>query len=186
MDLDEQLALAWGSATHDPLPLQALRARIAAQRRRRILQRGLEGVLTLVALVVFGIALFDAGMTPAHWLLLPFYAVFLPTAWALALRAPAHPASDSTESVHTFARLRMAQLRASLREIHIARRAALALFLYSAFAAGAAWSLGSDWRSDAGWVLAAALLWAAGTHLVTHGARRHRWREYRAMRRLVG
>lgn len=187
MDLDEQLALTWGSVTHDPLPVETLRTRIAAQRRRRILQRGLEVVLTLVALIVFGLALLDAKMTPVHWLLLPFYAVFLPVAWTLALRAPAHPASDSAENVRTFARLRMAQLRANLREIHIARRAAVALLLYSVVASGiAVWLGGADWYLDAGWLLAVSVLWALGTHVTTRRIHRRRLREYRAMRRLLG
>lgn len=187
MDLDEQLALAWGSVTRDQLPLETLRTRIAAQRRRRILQRSVEVALTFVAVGVFGFALLDAGMTPMHWLLLPFYAVFLPTAWALALRAPAHPAADSTESVHTFARLRMAQLRASLRDIHIARRAAVALLLYAVVAAGSAGWLGdTDWHLGAGWLLAVSALWALGTWFTTQRTRRRRLREYRAMRRLVG
>lgn len=187
MDLDDRLAQAWRNETHDSVPLQSLRARIKAQRRRRVLQRTVEAALTLAALAVFGLALLGSGMTPMHWMLLPFYAVFLPVAWVLVLHAPGQGASDVAENVHTFARLRMAQLRASLREIHIARRVAVALLIYAALAAGTAgWIGGADWHRSAGKLLLVALLWAVGTQLVTAPARRRRLREYRAMRRLVG
>lgn len=186
MSLDEQLARTWAGVTRPSVPVEVLRARIKAQRRRWILHRGGEVLLTLAVLVVFGLALRDDGMTPRHWLLLPFYAVFLPVAWTLILRTPRSPAADSNENVHTYARLRLAQLRASLRELEIARRAALALLLYAVLAASAAWWLGSaDWRQDAGWMLACAATWLLASELVIRRRRRRRLREYRAMRRLL-
>lgn len=186
MDIDDQLALAWGEVSHAGIPLERLRTRIKRQRRRLILQRCIEVLLTVFALIVFGLALHGSRMTPIHWLLLPFYAVFLPIAWALILRAPKPASSDVIASVNTFARLRMTQLRAGLREIRIARHVALALLTYAALAAGSAWWFGSaEWRLDAAWLLLVALLWALGTHVITAHVRRRRLREYRTMRRLV-
>ena len=87
MNFDDLLKDAWqGEAP--AAPLHDITARVRRRQWRTRLYRLLEVVVTVLALAVFGRALASSNLTPSHWLLMPFYAVFLPIAWANVLRAP--------------------------------------------------------------------------------------------------
>jgi len=185
MNFDDELARAF-KAEAPPAAAPDLVRRVRQRRWRHRAMRALEVVLTLVAVAVFVPALVSGGMTPVHWLLLPFYAVFLPTVWVFALRKPGGHAQDATRSGTIYAHLRMAQLRTGLRDLWLARATAWALLGYSVLANVGIWGLGAtDWRVDGAVLLLVAMGWLAGT-LWLNAALRQRWlREYRAVRRLL-
>lgn len=185
MNFDDQLARAFkGEAP--PAPAPDLARRVRQRRWRHRAWRALEVLLTLAAVAVFVPALVSGGMTATHWLLMPFYAVFLPTVWIIALRKPGPSAEDATRSGTVYAHLRMKQLRTGLRDLWMTRVAAWALLGYSALANLGIWVLGAtNWRSD-GWVLLlVALGWLLGTLWLSAALRRRWLREFRAVRRLA-
>lgn len=186
MKFDELLKDAWQGQTH-PATQQALVHRIRRRRRRLRLLRGLEVALTAGAVLVFGQALLGGRLDPAHWLLMPFFLVFLPMAWIVVLRAPKQRAADATGSASDYARLRLAQLRAGLRDLWLARTTAWVLLAYAVVSGTGAWLWGGGAWRDAG----LALLFMAGASVaatvwLTRMLRRRWLREYRAIRRLVG
>jgi predicted anti-sigma-YlaC factor YlaD len=186
MNLDERMLTAWRGQTRHDLTLARLTERVRRQRRRQRFQRGLEVALSLVAIVIFGHALLSGTMAPAHWLILPFFAVFLPTIWALTLRGPRRRPEDASEAPGIYARLRMAQLRAGLRDLWLARRAALALVAYAVLAWGGAMILGDvGWRAPAWLLLVYSFLWLGGTHWLNRRLRGRWLREYRSVRRVL-
>lgn len=185
MNFDDQLSQAFkGEAPPKASPDLARRVRQRHWRHRAL--RVLEVVLTLAAVAVFVPALVSGGMTPTHWLLMPFYAVFLPTVWIIALRKPGRRGEELTQSAGVYAHLRMAQLRTGLRDLWLARATAWALLGYSLLANAAIWLLGAThWRVDGLVLLLVALGWLAGTLWLSATLRQRRLREYRAVRRLV-
>lgn len=184
-DFDDRLAQAF-KAEAPPTAAPDLARRVHQRRWRHRAYRALEVALTLAAVAVFVPALVGGGMTPVHWLLMPFYAVFLPAAWVIALRNPGRRGHDVTQSAGIYAHLRMAQLRTGLRDLWLARAAAWALLGYSVLANVGIWVLGAThWRSD-GWVLLlVAVGWYAATRWLSASLRRRWLREYRAVRRLA-
>lgn len=185
MKFDELMKDAWQGQTHASVQ-QDLTGRVRRRQLRLRVLRTLEVALTAVALLVFGQALLSGRVDPAHWLLMPFFVVFLPMAWAVMLRAPRRRATDATGSASTYARLRLAQLRTGLRDLWLARVAGWLLLGYALVANAGVWLLaGEAWR-DAGLAL---LVMAAASLAVTvwlSRTLRQRWlREYRAVRRLV-
>lgn len=185
MNIDERLEQAWkGGAPSAPPPDLVRRVRRRRWRYRAL--RALEVILTLAAFLVFVPALFNGGMSASHWLLMPFYAVFLPTVWFIALRKPGRRAEDASRSGSAYAKLRMAQLRIGLRDLWLACAAAWALLGYSVLANLGIWLLGAThWRTQGVVLLVGAVGWLLGT-LWLGAIFRRRWlREYRAVRRLV-
>ncbi len=185
MNFDDQLAQAFkGEAPPTLAPDLARRVRRKQWRQRAL--RTLEVLLTLVAVLVFVPALVRGDMTATHWLLMPFYAVFLPTAWVIALRKLGRRGDDVTRSAGIYAHLRMSQLRTGLRDLWLGRAAAWALLAYSVLANVGIWAFGAgDWRGDGWLLLLAAVGWLAGTRWLSARWRRRWLREYRAVRRLV-
>ena len=160
--------------------------RVRRQRGRQRLLRTLEVALTLLAVLVFGHALVSGDAGPSHWLLLPFYLVFLPAAWVFILRAPRRSDRDVAESVQSYALLRIAQLRTGLRDLWFARASAWALLAYAIAASAVAWILGGDdWRAAGLTLLCASLAWIAGISWFGRRRRRTLLREYRSMRSLA-
>lgn len=185
MNFDDLLKDAWqGQARSAPLP--DLTRRVHRRRWRMRLLRGIEIGLTVLAVLIFGRALADGAPGPEHWLLLPFYAVFLPAVWLITLRAPRCRGGDASERIDIYARLRLAQLRTGLRDLWLARIAAWCLLGYAALVV-----LGTWWLSDASWRSVALLLagyavaWLGATFWVSHRLRRRWLREYRVVRQLV-
>lgn len=185
MDFDEQLSRSWQAETRTATTSE-LTTRIHRQRLRIRALRSAEVILTLVVVLMFGQAVIARSLDPAHWLLLPFFAVFLPLAWTIILRAPRAASRDLTESPRIYARLRLAQLRTNLRNLWLARATARALVAYAVVANLFVWiAADASWRPAAWTLLAYALVWALGTWWLHRRLRRARLREYRSVARLV-
>lgn len=185
MNFDDLLQQVW-QGEHRPVSQQELTRRVRRQRLRIRLQRGGEVALTLVAVLVFGGALLSGNVGPSHWIMMPFFAVFIPVAWTIVLRAPRHRAWDATEKSNVYARLRLSQLRTSLRDLWLARVAAGVLFLYAVIANVIIWLvLDRHWREVGLILLVAAVAWLLATWVLLRLSRRRWLREYRAVRRLV-
>ncbi|MCK9487945.1 MAG: hypothetical protein M0Q42_00820 [Xanthomonadales bacterium] len=185
MKFDELLKHAWQGLAHTATQHHLTR-RIRRRQWRLRLMRTVEVALTVIAVLVFGQALLSGRVEPAHWLLMPFFAVFLPMAWAIVLRAPRRQATDATESASTYARLRLAQLRTGLRDLWLARTTAWWLLAYALAANAGAWLLaGQAWRDAGLALLAMAVTFLAATVWLSRSLRQRWLREYRAVRRLV-
>lgn len=185
MNFDDLMKDAW-QAQVPPPPQEGLVRKVRQRQLRLRLLRSLEVVLTLLAVLVFGQALVTGHIGPSHWLLMPFFLVFLPVAWAIVLRAPRRHAADATGSASAYARVRLAQLRSGLRDLWLARNAVWLLAAYAVVACAGTWLLAGDVWRDAGLML----LLMAGAFLVATRwvgrPLRQRWlREYRAVRRLI-
>ncbi|WP_132998804.1 hypothetical protein [Luteimonas arsenica] len=182
MNFDELLKDAWQGETHST-DHRELTRRIRRRQWRLRLLRAVEVALTVMAVLVFGRALLSGRLDPAHWLLMPFFVVFLPMAWATVQRAPRQHATASTSS---YARLRLAQLRAGLRDLWLARTTAWWLLGYAVVANVGVWLLaGGPWR-EAGLALLVVAVASVGVTAWVNRTLRQRWlREYRAVKRLV-
>ncbi len=186
MEIEEQLRTAWNAESGGQADLAGLTARVRRQQRRRFIQRALEAMLTVAAIALFAHALISQAMAPVHWLLLPFFAVFLPTAWLLTLRGPRPDADAVTAPTNVYARIRLSQLKISLRDQWLARRAALGLLVYALLGCLGAWMFGdAQWRAAALWLLIYALAWLGASLLVTHRIGRRTRSEYLNLRGLL-
>ena len=186
MDFEQQLHRAWKSESGGQPSLDELTARVRRQRRRRILHRVHEAILTVIAIAVFAHALIFRAMEPQHWLLLPFFAVFLPTAWLLILRGPRPDAEAATAPTNVYARIRLAQLKTSLRDLWLARRAAQGLIAYALLACLVTWAFGdAQWRDAALWLAVYAAGWLAVTLLLDRWLGQRRRDEWRNLRSLI-
>lgn len=186
MKFDDLLNDAWQGQAHSVMQHDLTR-RIRQRKWRLRMLRSLEVALTVGAVLVFGQALLSGRVDPAHWLLMPFFLVFLPMAWTVVLRAPKRRATDATGSASTYARLRLAQLRAGLRDLWLARTTAWVLLAYAVVASSGVWLLaGEAWR-DAGLALLFMAVASLGATVWLSRTLRKRWlREYRAIQRLTG
>jgi Ca2+/Na+ antiporter len=186
MDLDERLRDAWQASVPDSSTLATIVERVHAHRRWQRWQRAIEVCLTLLAVLVFAVALVRDDTPPMIWLLLPFYALYLPVVWLVILRAPSARAVDPAERVSAHARLRIAQIRVRLRDLWLARRVAWALMAYAVIMLAVALSNGpGPWRDGATALVACALLWLSATYWISRRPRRQARHEYRRMRRLL-
>lgn len=187
-NFDQWLDSAWQQApVHDDGA--AVIARVERHRRRSRWRRGLEVALSLLAIGMLLQPLWGAPTSPAYWLVMPFFVIYLPLIWLLLLRARgARPtARDASRDTRTYAYLRLSQLRVALRELWLARAAVLALIIYALVAMAAVLWLGdADWRASAARLLAYAALWTVVTFALSRRHRRRYLREYRTLRRLAG
>ena len=139
--------------------------------------------------ILFGRALLTPRSDRRTALLLPFYAVFLPAGLAdPGPRSRATTTPDASTDTSTYARLRMAQLRTSLRDLWLARWAAgllLGLRVARLRAGPGGWAMPNGGRPQIG-LLLFTLFWVLG-----HIRRRSQFCdgaecfEYRTMRRLI-
>lgn len=186
MQPEESLSKAWRSQV-PPAPLvHDIESRVIRQRRARLLQRSSEIAFTVAAVAVFGGAAAAQGMQPAHWLLLPFFVIYLPAAWFVVLRGWRARSESLGENVSNYARQRLAQLRTGLRDLWLARRSATALLLYAGAALLLTSILGDQaWQTAALLMLGYSAAWWFGTRWFVNRRRRRKLREYRALRRLL-
>ncbi len=185
-DFDDLMRSAW-QATQPTTDSAALVRRVRRHQRLHRLRRGLEIAVTLAAVVILLRPLAGAALTPAYWLVMPFFAVYMPVVWWLLLRAPRPRADAAALDGATYAQVRLSQLRAGLRELRIARLTAAALLAYALLALAAATALDAGaWQSAAGRLLLYAVGCAALTWAIARARRRRYRTEYRAMRRLAG
>lgn len=185
-DFDDLMRTAW-QAAQPSVDSAALIRRVRRHRLLHRLRRGLEIALTLIAVVILLRPLAGDAPTPAYWLIMPFFAVYLPIIWWWLLRTQRPPADAAMLDVATYARVRLSQLRAQLRELRIARLTTAALLAY-ALATMALSSALADaaWQQAAGRLLLYASICALLTCMVSHTRRRRYRAEYRAMHRLAG
>jgi len=185
MKFDDLLQQAWQRQAPPPATSD-LTLRVRRHRQRYQVQRALEVVLTLAALLLFGHALLNGRTTASHWLLMPFFIVYLPIVWIIVLRAPRNHAGNVSERVSTYAQLRMAQLRTLLRDLWLARTIAWTLLGYAVVANLGVWLAGdSHWRSAGLFLLAFAAVWLGITLGLSRIMHRRWLKEFRAVRRLV-
>lgn len=185
MNFDEVLKDAWRGQTHSAKQ-QDLTRRVRRRQLRLRLQRAVEVALTVVAVLVFGQALLSGRVAPSHWLLMPFFVVFLPMAWFILLRAPRRHALDATESASIYARLCLAQLRTGLRDLWLARTTAWFLLGYAVVANAGVWLLVGESSRNAGLVLLVMAVASLGTTAWLSRRLRQRWlREFRVVQRLI-
>ena len=186
MNFDDLLKDAWQAQTPTAMQ-QDLTRRVRRRQLRLRLLRTLEVALTVIAVLVFGQALLSGRADPAHWLLMPFFLVFLPMAWIFVLRSPRRHAADATGSASTYARLRLVQLRTGLRDLWLARTTAWVLLAYALVVNAGVWVLGgSSWR-EAGLALLLMAVAAMAVTLWLSRTLRQRWlREYRGVYRIIG
>lgn len=185
MDIDKELRSLWQSQSIPAVSIDELAARVRRHRRRLVLWRAGEAALTLFAVVALGKPLVDGEMTPVHWLLLPFFTVFLVVVWSVQLRRTERVPTTVSESVAVFARSRASQLRGSMRSLALTERSAWALLIYAAVAGSMAMLLGGgEWRIAGVWLLAWSALWCAGSRWWCARSRPRILAEYRRMRRL--
>lgn len=185
MDTDERLRALWQRQQPPPALVHDLAGRVARHRRAVMARRALEVLLTVAAVVVFARPLWTGDVSPEHWLLMPFFAVFLIASWTVILRQHLGAPLAASESAAVYARLRQLQLRDSLRNLRLAERSAIALLVYATAAfVGAFWFDAAAWRSAAITLLAYSALWYLGTRWLVTRKRRAMWREYRAVRRI--
>ncbi|WP_101924875.1 MULTISPECIES: hypothetical protein [Luteimonas] len=185
-DFDDLLRHAW-QTTRPADDGAVLLQRMRRHRLRHRLQRGLEIMLTLAAVALLLRPLAGAAIGPSYWLLMPFFVVYMPVAWWWLLRAPRVQPMDAALDGARYARVRLSQLRADLRELRLARIASLSLLAYTVAAAIVAVALGdAAWRTAAVELLCFAIAWSVVIVWFCHRRRRRDLREYRAMRRLAG
>lgn len=184
-EFDKLMQSAWQTA-RPPADAAALAASVRRTRWHRRLRRCLEVVLTLAGITLLARPLFGGATTPAYWLVMPFFVAYLPTVWWLLLRDTQPSPADAAQSVRIYAQTRLTQLRAGLRELRIARIAAIGLLAYATVAAISAFAMGDPaWQAPARDLLAYAAVCALGTLWLSRWQGRRRLGEYRAMRRLT-
>lgn len=184
MDADDRLRQLWQTQPLPDIAPAQLLVQLRRHQRRLWLKRLFEAVLTAITATVFTVVPLLRPYTPAEWLLLPFFSVFLVVIWSINLRRR-HRWQLAAASTRVYAGLRLAQLRDSLRELRLTHQTTMALILY-ALAAQAITSLQgrTPWFEAATALLAGALLAGLAGQFYTNWARRRCYREYRNLRRL--
>ena len=183
---DDPLLAAFQRQQPKAPALVDIERRVRAQHWKRGLQRGVEAALSLAALALFAWATISGKAGPHVWVLMPFFLVFIPLIWALLLRDARGKARHAADAVSDFARLRLQQLRVTLRELWRAKQAARALLIYALIVFALAFGFGdAGWRAAANSLLLWSLIWALLSWLFVRRHRRRQLREYRALRRLL-
>lgn len=184
MDTDERLRALWQGQSLPAVPAAQLLAQVQRHHRRLRLQRVLEAMISLAAVIWFIATFLSRPFAAVEWLLLPYFSVFLVVAWSFNLRhTPRHRAV--AENTQVYAGLRLAQLRARLRELQLVRRSAQWLMAYALAALLLALFRGTpEWHRATLSLAVTAVFWLLGCELIVrHWSRRCR-REYRALLRL--
>ncbi len=187
MKIDKQdLSALWQQQKPPTNLAPSLTARIHRHRRAAAVRLVVE-----VALSVIGAALLlwpgsDGSLSPAQWLLIPFFAVFLAVSWTLILQQRSDRKFAASEPVSVYAPLRLQQLRGTLRNLKIASGSAIALGVYGLLVLMGAYLIGNEaWLDAAIRLVAWTSLWGAGTWVLVTRRRRISLREYRAVRRVA-
>lgn len=184
-DFDDILKDAWKGEV-PPATHVALDRRVRRQRLLHRLQRSVEVALTLAAVLVFGHALVSGRIGPTHWLMLPFYVVFLPVAWTVIL-GRSRGGGGAAADVQSYAQLRLVQLRTGLHDLWLARVTARSLLAYAIVVAAGTWALAdAGWRDAALALLGASVAWRMAVYWLGRARCRALLREYRAMKGLAG
>lgn len=188
MNIDDyDLEALWQRQQPPRALTQAIRTTVERHRRTIALRRWTELALTIAGVAVLAWPSGADGLSPRQWLLIPFFAVYLPLGWAIVLRQRQVARHLVTERVAAYVHLRQRQLRHVLCNLCLADRAAGALLAYAVLASAVTILGGTAaWRDAAGTLLVWSVLWYAGTRWLTSRRRRKALREYRALLRLSG
>lgn len=185
MNIDDRDFSALWQQQQPPADLaRTIQARIHRHRRAAAVR-----LLVEVALTVAGATLLlwpggDGSLSPNQWLLIPFFAVFLIVSWTLVIGQRLDGRIAVSEPVAVYSRVRLLQLRGTLRNLRFASRSAIALGAYAFLALTGSHVLGAEAWIDASMRLVAwTLIWGAGTWVLVTRRRRMALREYRAVRR---
>ena len=185
MDIDARLQQLWQQQQPPHALSQQLLDRVRRQQRWMHLWRALELLLSVAVLGWFAHLFWTQALSPRHWLLLPFFSVFLVANWAVVLRHSLRSRTAVLADAAAYAGRRQLQLRQSLVGYKLASHSAAGLLVYAALAFVASALMGEDsWRQAALILLAYATLWFFGTRWLVQRKRRSALREYRAMRRI--
>jgi hypothetical protein len=185
MDIDESLREVWQRQQPSQSLSHQLFDSVKRHRRAVIVQRAVEVLLTLAAVAVLGWPIWTGNLAPVHWLLIPFFTVFLVVSWTLVLRQRRSANLAVSENVAAFAKQRQLQLQDSMKDLKFTQLSAIALLVYAAVA-----FLGAHWLGDADWQFSANVLLVYSTccyfltRVLVRRKRRRVWREYRAVRRI--
>ena len=135
--------------------------------------RLLEVALTVFAVVVFVPPLIAGSASAAHWLLLPYFAAFLPWVWWRTLRDVDQRLIICSEPSNDYVRLRLRQIDAAVTRLGLYRRVALALLAYAcAVLTTALVLLDAEWHRASLSLMIWAVMWWLGTRTITHKRRR--------------
>lgn len=183
---DARLRALWQQQQPPAHLLSSMRRAVRTQRRRLLARRLLEGMLTVLAVVVLVWPHGDQGWSSTQLLLIPYFSVYLLASWFVVLRNPAAARDAVTESVAVYTRVRQQQLRITLRDLKIASCSAVALSVYAIAAMIAILQFVDDsrdpaWRSAGGVLLGWAVIWHLATCFFVRRGRRRALREYRAL-----
>lgn len=185
MNIDKQdLGSLWQQQQPPTNLARTLTSRIRRHRRAAALRLGVEVVLSLIGVALLVWPGSDGSPSPAQWLLIPFFAVFLVVSWTLILQQGSDRQFAASEPVAVYARLRLQQLRGTLRNLRIAAGSAMALGAYGLLVLIGTYAIGAEaWLDAAIRLVAWTSLWGAGKWVLVTRRRRATLREYRAVRR---
>lgn len=188
MDINDDALRALWQRQQPPSGLADAMAR-KVQRHRRVekMQRVIEVALTVAGVALLTWPVVDGTLSPGHWLLIPFFSVFLVASWTTLLRQQADQRIAAREPVSVYASIRKLQLRNRLRNLKLASVSALALSGYALITLIACYLAGTaEWQHAALRLVAWAIVWMAGTWWLVRRQRRAIRREYRRIARLGG
>lgn len=185
MDIDTRLQQLWQQQQPPEALSQQLLLRV--QRQQRLMQawRVSELLLSVGVTGWFAHLLWTQSLLPRHWLLLPFFSVFLVVSWAVVLRQPRVSLTAACATAAAYAAARQRQLRAFLSDLKLAERSANGLLFYAGVVLAGSMLFGDgSWQGAALDLLVYAALWFAGTHWLVRRKRRRALKEYRSLGRI--
>lgn len=186
MDNDEALRELWQRQKPSRALTDGLFNRVKRHRRALMAQRGLEVAMTLAAVAVLGWPVWTGDAAPVHWLLIPFFSVFLIVSWTVALSQGLGANPALSENAATFANQRKQQVLRALKNLKLTERSVIALLVYAAAALIGGLLLGdSSWKYSASFLLAYSAACYFFARWLVGRKRRAYWREYRALRRIT-
>ena len=167
------LKTLWQSQQTGQNDVETLQRKVQRSRQRLVALRLVEAALTVFAVLVFVPPLIAGSATPAHWLLLPYFAAFLPWVWWRTLRDVDERVIICGESSDDYPRLRLRQIDVTLTRQGLYRRVALVLLAYACVAAATALVfLDAEWRRASLALILWAAVWWLGTRMLTGSRRR--------------
>lgn len=186
-NIDEQDLSALWQQQQPPTGLaQTLTARINRHRRAAAVRHFVEVTLTIAGATLLLWPGGDGSLSPNQWLLIPFFAVFLVVSWTLIVQQRLTRRVAASEPVAVYVRLRLLQLRGTLRDLRLLSGSAIALGSYGLLVLMVVYVIGADaWLDAAIRLVAWSSLWGAGTWVLVTRRRRMTLCEYRAVRRVA-
>lgn len=186
MDIDDESLRALWQRQQPPAELvRDVAASVVRHRRYDRARLALEIALTAAGITLLTWPAADGTLSPAQWLLIPFFAVFLVISWAVVLRQRPDQQAAASEAVSVYARIRKLQLRQRLRHLKLAAVSGYVLFAYAGASLALSYLIGTtQWQQAGIRVFVWATVWAIGTWWFVGPRRLMILSEYRRMARL--